>query len=94
MIERPGASPARRRGLPFLALAMAIGATLGGLYAHFIGCRTGTCPITSSVPTASLYGALVGLVVGWPGRRRDRADTPGQTEGHPARERAPAPPQG
>ena len=92
MIKRLGAS-ARRR-LPFLALAVAIGAIVGGLYAHFIGCSAGTCPITSSVPTASLYGALIGLVLGWPERRRDRADTPGQTEGHPAQQRAPTPPQG
>ncbi len=65
----PGARP-RRRGLLFLALAMAIGATAGGLYAYFIGCRTGTGPITSSVPLSSAYGALIGLVVGWPGRGR------------------------
>ena len=85
----------RRRGLLFLALAMAVGATAGGLYAHFIGCRTGTCPITSSVPLSSLYGAFVGLVVGWPGRRREAGgDSAGQAQGaHPPPEGAPAPTQ-
>ncbi len=56
---------------PFLrsrwrALATAAaGAALGAAYAHFIGCRTGTCPITSSVWTASIYGAVVGALMGW-----------------------------
>ncbi len=47
----------------------ALGAALGAAYAHFIGCRTGTCPLTSSVWTAGLYGAVVGGIAGWPGRR-------------------------
>ncbi len=47
----------------------ALGAGLGAAYAHFIGCRTGTCPLTSSVWTAGLYGAFVGAVAGWPSRR-------------------------
>jgi hypothetical protein len=50
------------------ALAAAVGAAAGGAYAHFIGCRTGTCLITSSVWTASLYGAAVGALAGWPSR--------------------------
>ncbi len=50
------------------AAAAVLGATAGAAYAHFIGCRTGTCPITSSVWTAGLYGAVVGALAGWPGR--------------------------
>jgi len=50
------------------ALAATFGAIVGGLYAHFIGCKTGTCPITSSIWSASLYGALVGALAGWPSR--------------------------
>jgi hypothetical protein len=56
----------RYRGLATAAL----GAILGAAYAHFIGCRTGTCPLTSNVWTAGLYGALVGGLAGWPGRNR------------------------
>jgi hypothetical protein len=52
----------------FAALSAALGAGVAGAYAHFIGCKTGTCPITSSVWTASLYGAVVGLLASWPGR--------------------------
>jgi hypothetical protein len=50
-------------------IAVAIGAAAGAAYAHFIGCRTGTCFITSSVWAASLYGAVVGAVAGWPSRK-------------------------
>jgi hypothetical protein len=49
--------------------AAALGAGLGAAYAHFIGCRTGTCLITSSVWVAALYGGGVGLVAGWPSRQ-------------------------
>lgn len=47
----------------------ALGAAVGGAYAYFVGCHTGTCPITSNVWTASLYGLGVGAVAGWPVRR-------------------------
>jgi outer membrane lipoprotein SlyB len=52
------------------ALVAFVGAAAGGAYAYFIGCKTGTCPLTSSVWTASVYGALVGGVLGWPNRAR------------------------
>ncbi|MBI5067275.1 MAG: hypothetical protein HZB56_03475 [Deltaproteobacteria bacterium] len=48
--------------------AAALGAAAGAAYAHFIGCRTGTCPLTSNVWTAGLYGAFVGGIAGWPSR--------------------------
>ena len=43
--------------LPVLA-----GAVLGFAYYYFIGCRTGSCPITGSPYISTLYGALIGLV--------------------------------
>lgn len=49
-----------------LALGL-IGAGLGAAYAHFIGCHTGTCPITSNLWTASAWGGLIGVLAGWPG---------------------------
>jgi hypothetical protein len=51
-----------------------LGALLGGaggaLYAHFVGCHTGTCAITSSVWTAALFFGVTGAVVGLPGPAR------------------------
>lgn len=57
-------SPARA------AIAGLVGASAAAAYAHFVGCRTGTCPLTSNVWIASLYGAAIGAVIGWPERRR------------------------
>jgi hypothetical protein len=67
--ERPPRRPISQSHLR-TALAAALGALIVGAYAYFIGCRTGTCPLTSNVWTAALYGALVGAVVGWPSRPR------------------------
>ncbi|HEY6099065.1 MAG TPA: DUF6132 family protein [Anaeromyxobacter sp.] len=47
-----------------------VGAGLAAAYAHFVGCKTGTCPLTSNVWIASVYGAFVGGVVGLPQRAR------------------------
>ena len=37
-----------------------IGAIAGFLYYHFVGCTSGTCPITSRPLNSTLYGALMG----------------------------------
>jgi hypothetical protein len=63
-----GARSGPRLGWARAVLTGAVGAALAGAYAHFVGCKTGTCPITANVWTASLYGLGVGLAVGWPAR--------------------------
>ena len=40
-----------------------LGAAGGFMYYYFIGCRTGTCPITSSPWISMLWGASVGYLV-------------------------------
>jgi len=52
------------------AVAALLCAFAAAMYAHFVGCKTGTCPLTSNVWSASLYGAGVGAVLGWPSRSR------------------------
>ena len=47
-----------------------VGAAGLSAYSYFIGCRTGTCVLTANVQTASLFGALIGLVLGWPTPRK------------------------
>lgn len=37
-----------------------IGAIGGYLYYHFVGCLTGTCPITSKPFNSTIYGAVMG----------------------------------
>ena len=40
-----------------------IGGLLGFLYYKFIGCSTGTCPITSKPLNSILYGAAMGFLI-------------------------------
>ncbi|MCF7886286.1 MAG: DUF6132 family protein [Candidatus Marinimicrobia bacterium] len=42
-------------------LTTAAGAGLGYLYYKFIGCRTGTCPITSNPWISMIWGGLIGF---------------------------------
>lgn len=44
----------------------AVGAVVGGTYAQLIGCRTGGCAILSNVGSASVAGAIIGLILGRP----------------------------
>lgn len=37
-----------------------LGAIGGFLYWRFVGCQSGTCPITSSPYTSTIWGALIG----------------------------------
>lgn len=39
------------------------GAIGGYLYYHFIGCQSGTCPITSNPYISIVYGAVIGYLV-------------------------------
>lgn len=55
--------------LPVLA-----GAVLGFTYYSFIGCRTGSCPITGSPYISTLYGALIGLVWTIPTKKKNADD--------------------
>ena len=41
----------------------AIGAAGGYLYYTFVGCVTGTCPITSNPYISTAYGAMIGVVM-------------------------------
>jgi hypothetical protein len=49
---------------PRLALFLLGGAAVGFLYYRFVGCRSGSCAITSNPYISTLYGALLGLLLG------------------------------
>jgi xanthine/uracil permease len=40
-----------------------VGAVGGYLYYYFVGCSTGTCPITSNPWRMTLYGSLMGMLL-------------------------------
>ncbi|MBP7735372.1 MAG: hypothetical protein KA369_05295 [Spirochaetes bacterium] len=52
------------RRIPWgLVLGIGIGGIAGFLFYYFIGCSTGTCPITSNPYGSILLGALMGAMV-------------------------------
>ncbi len=44
-------------------LGIVLGTFGGYLYYYFIGCTSGTCPITSNPYRMMIYGALIGFLV-------------------------------
>jgi xanthine/uracil permease len=41
-----------------------VGASVGYAYYYFIGCVSGSCPITSNPWSSIVYGAILGALVG------------------------------
>lgn len=52
----------RRRMILRVVLSSLVGAVVGFLYQRFVGCRTGTCAITSNPYVSTLYGAFIGYL--------------------------------
>ena len=44
-------------------ISAVIFALIGFAYYKFVGCSTGTCPITSNPLSSTLYGAVIGVLV-------------------------------
>lgn len=49
-----------------------MGAVLGFAYYFFVGCKSGTCAITSSPYISTAYGAMIGLVFMWPEKDKSK----------------------
>lgn len=70
MAEKPAsegrANDAVRRGLGMIGIAtgIALGAGLGYAYYRLVGCSTGACPLTSNPWISTMYGAIMGGLVG------------------------------
>ena len=61
-----------KRVLLSIVLPIMIGATGGFAYYHFIGCASGTCPLTSNPYISTSYGAIIGLVLGFGSVRKKK----------------------
>ncbi len=46
-----------------LVVGVVIGGALGFAFYKFVGCSTGTCPLTSHPVVSTLYGAVLGALL-------------------------------
>ena len=53
-------------------LTVITGGLLGFAYYYFIGCNTGSCPITSNPYISTIYGAVIGLILAIPSKKSDQ----------------------
>jgi hypothetical protein len=62
---------------PFIGILVGIAG--GFMYYHFIGCKNGTCAITSNPWLSMLWGAAVGYLLGdmLTGKRKNKPESTG-----------------
>jgi hypothetical protein len=50
------------------------GGVAGFAYYYYIGCHSGSCPITSNPYISTGYGMVIGLVIGLDSGKREKAE--------------------
>ncbi len=55
-----------------ILIGAAAGGLLGYAYYYFIGCNSGSCPLTSTWYVTTLYGAAAGIFLGIPSKKMTR----------------------
>ncbi len=55
-------------------IGVTAGATAGFLYYQFVGCQSGTCPITSNPYISIAYGGLLGYLIFDLFKKKDKKD--------------------
>ncbi len=61
-------------------IGIILGAVAGYLYWYFIGCTSGTCPITSKWYNSSVYGAIFGVLLAAPGKKSKQSNETDQNK--------------
>lgn len=53
-------------------IGISLGAVAGYLYWRFVGCYSGSCPITSKWYITIIYGMVVGLLIASPNKKKEK----------------------
>ena len=56
-----------------ISLGVILGGAIGFAYYYFIGCKSGTCGITSSPVNSTLYGVLLGVLWTFPTKKKKKS---------------------
>jgi hypothetical protein len=57
-----------------ISLFLLIGGIGGFAYYYFIGCNTGTCPITGNPYISTSYGMLMGLIISFDSKKKQNRE--------------------
>jgi hypothetical protein len=57
-----------------ISLFLILGGVGGFAYYYFIGCQTGTCPITRNPYISTSYGMLIGLVLSFDSKKKQNRE--------------------
>lgn len=57
-----------------ISMFILIGGIGGFAYYYFIGCRTGTCPITQNPYISTSYGMLIGLIISFDSKKKQKRE--------------------
>ncbi len=53
-----------------ISIGVVVGGVLGFAYYYFIGCKSGTCVITSNPTISTMYGVLLGVLWTFPTKKK------------------------
>ena len=53
----------KRTMIPRIIIGILVGGGLGFAYYKFVGCSSGTCPLTSNPIISTIYGAVLGVLL-------------------------------
>lgn len=55
-------------------LPVVLGGLLGYGYYYYIGCYSGSCPITGNPFISTMYGALLGGIIALPAKKKEQVN--------------------